>query len=68
MLAQEKSDTGPGLAESQIGVNVQGEQGWVGACCLNGTFDVSPASVRWDGKILPPSLWAAGVRYLAGKC
>lgn len=56
MLAHHKSDTGPGLAESQIGVNMQGKQVWVGACCLNGASHTPPASVRWAGKILPPSL------------
>lgn len=66
MLAHHKSDTGPGIAESQIGVNIEGKQLWVGACCLSGAFDTQPPSVRWAGKILPPGLYAAGVCYLAG--
>lgn len=47
MLAHGKSDTGPGLDERQIGVNMQGEQVCVEACFLNGASDTPPASVRW---------------------
>lgn len=47
---------GPGLAESQIGVNMHGNGVCTGACCLNGAFCMSSPSVRWTGKILAHSL------------
>jgi len=46
VLACGRGDIGPGLAESQIGVNMHGKGGCTGACCLNGAFGMSPPSVR----------------------
>lgn len=56
VLACGRRDIGPGLAESQMGVNVHRKGDCTGAWCLNGAFGMSPPSVRWTGKILPPSV------------
>lgn len=49
VLACVRRDRGPGLAESQIGVNMNVKGGCTGACCLNGAFGTSPPCVRWTG-------------------